>query len=132
MTAEAALTPTTAAGRGLHSRYHKGECPREYGEDCWYADDLEAIERAAAAAAVEQIRAVYLDRNIDQREAADKMGTIAGAALAASSPPAPEAGLDSLAVQEADMCPNCVTPWKCNGPHLSPGLTPAPADPTDE
>ena len=17
-----------------------------------------------------------------------------------------------------DMCPNCVTPWKCNGPHL--------------
>jgi hypothetical protein len=18
-----------------------------------------------------------------------------------------------------DMCPNCVTPWKCNGPHLS-------------
>ena len=21
---------------------------------------------------------------------------------------------------EADnMCPNCITPWKCNGPHLS-------------
>lgn len=19
-----------------------------------------------------------------------------------------------------DMCPNCVTPWKCNGPHLNP------------
>ena len=19
-----------------------------------------------------------------------------------------------------DMCPNCVTPWKCNGPHLQP------------
>lgn len=19
-----------------------------------------------------------------------------------------------------DMCPNCVTPWKCNGPHLPP------------
>jgi len=19
-----------------------------------------------------------------------------------------------------DMCPNCVTPWKCNGPHLKP------------
>lgn len=18
-----------------------------------------------------------------------------------------------------DMCPNCVTPWKCNGPHLN-------------
>jgi hypothetical protein len=28
-----------------------------------------------------------------------------------------ESGLD---IQEADMCPNCVTPWKCNGPHLSP------------
>lgn len=22
------------------------------------------------------------------------------------------------APDEADMCPNCVTPWKCNGPHL--------------
>lgn len=20
---------------------------------------------------------------------------------------------------QEDMCPNCVTPWKCNGPHLS-------------
>jgi len=20
---------------------------------------------------------------------------------------------------EDDMCPNCVTPWKCNGPHLT-------------
>jgi hypothetical protein len=20
--------------------------------------------------------------------------------------------------EEGDMCPNCVTPWKCNGPHL--------------
>lgn len=32
--------------------------------------------------------------------------------------PRPES-LDPLAAQEADMCPNCVTPWKCNGPHLS-------------
>ena len=22
---------------------------------------------------------------------------------------------------EDDMCPNCVTPWKCNGPHESTG-----------
>lgn len=21
---------------------------------------------------------------------------------------------------EDDMCPNCLTPWKCNGPHLTP------------
>jgi hypothetical protein len=21
--------------------------------------------------------------------------------------------------KEDDMCPNCVTPWKCNGPHLT-------------
>jgi len=26
----------------------------------------------------------------------------------------------ALFPQEEDMCPNCVTPWKCNGPHLSP------------
>jgi hypothetical protein len=30
------------------------------------------------------------------------------------APPVPETW------DEADnMCPNCVTPWKCNGPHLS-------------
>jgi hypothetical protein len=23
-------------------------------------------------------------------------------------------------MSDDDMCPNCVTPWKCNGPHLSP------------
>ena len=22
--------------------------------------------------------------------------------------------------KEAAMCPNCVTPWKCNGPHVLP------------
>jgi hypothetical protein len=22
-------------------------------------------------------------------------------------------------LDEDDMCPNCVTPWKCNGPHLT-------------
>jgi hypothetical protein len=28
--------------------------------------------------------------------------------------------LPAAAFDEADdMCPNCVTPWKCNGPHLS-------------
>lgn len=25
---------------------------------------------------------------------------------------------DPYYVQEMEMCPNCVTPWKCNGPHL--------------
>lgn len=20
-----------------------------------------------------------------------------------------------------DMCPNCITPWKCNGPHIPEG-----------
>jgi hypothetical protein len=23
---------------------------------------------------------------------------------------------------EEDMCPNCVTPWKCNGPHILDGI----------
>lgn len=23
-------------------------------------------------------------------------------------------------VEFDDMCPNCVTPWKCNGPHIRP------------
>lgn len=22
--------------------------------------------------------------------------------------------------EDMDMCPNCVTPWKCNGPHIRP------------
>lgn len=24
---------------------------------------------------------------------------------------------------EGYMCPNCVTPWKCNGPHLEEAMT---------
>lgn len=24
------------------------------------------------------------------------------------------------AAQDDDMCPNCLTPWKCNGPHRTP------------
>lgn len=30
-----------------------------------------------------------------------------------------------------DMCPNCLTPWKCNGPHVPP-LTESPHDLADE
>jgi hypothetical protein len=30
--------------------------------------------------------------------------------------------------EAAGMCPNCVTPWKCNGPH-EPATAPAPATP---
>lgn len=26
--------------------------------------------------------------------------------------------VNDLISDEDDMCPNCVTPWKCNGPHL--------------
>jgi hypothetical protein len=29
------------------------------------------------------------------------------------------ARLHALLVREAEMCPNCVTPWKCNGPHTA-------------
>jgi len=38
---------------------------------------------------------------------------------------------DAITVQEDDMCPNCVTPWKCNGPHElaqdAPDATETPA-----
>lgn len=41
--------------------------------------------------------------------------------------PRPPRSPDPLAAQEADMCPNCVTPWKCNGPHVPPrSATPEP------
>ena len=30
--------------------------------------------------------------------------------------------------ETANMCPNCQTPWKCNGPHLPSGADPTPAD----
>ena len=26
---------------------------------------------------------------------------------------------DPIGLDENNMCPNCVTPWKCNGPHLN-------------
>jgi hypothetical protein len=29
-------------------------------------------------------------------------------------------------VNEDDMCPNCVTPWKCNGPHIEKVTEPTP------
>ena len=33
---------------------------------------------------------------------------------------------------EDDMCPNCVTPWKCNGPHEhTPTGVPIPARPLE-
>jgi hypothetical protein len=40
------------------------------------------------------------------------------AILTAAEPAGPMP--DSEAFDEAgNMCPNCVTPWKCNGPHLA-------------
>lgn len=44
-----------------------------------------------------------------------------------------EAARAALA-QPADdgMCPNCVTPWKCNGPHIAPGSAAALAQRADE
>lgn len=51
-----------------------------------------------------------------------------------------QATLDRLAELEAqvnpepaetdDMCPNCVTPWKCNGPHIPFPIVPAPVETT--
>ena len=39
------------------------------------------------------------------------------AALSAhESAPQPTSGTEG---QDEDMCPNCVTPWKCNEPHLT-------------
>jgi hypothetical protein len=53
-----------------------------------------------------------------QTEARDEMFL---AILTAAEPAGPMP--DSEAFDEAgNMCPNCVTPWKCNGPHL-PELT---------
>lgn len=31
------------------------------------------------------------------------------------------ASAELLETEVEYMCPNCVTPWKCNGPHLLPG-----------
>ena len=27
-----------------------------------------------------------------------------------------------------EMCPNCVTPWRCNGPHVTDDFNPRPED----
>jgi hypothetical protein len=37
--------------------------------------------------------------------------------------PGVQARAEALADIVDDMCPNCVTPWKCNGPHLLPDHT---------
>ena len=31
-----------------------------------------------------------------------------------------DAALQSRSEEWPEMCPNCVTPWKCNGPHIAP------------
>lgn len=41
-----------------------------------------------------------------------------GSSLGESSPLKPGTTPAVAAPYEDDMCPNCVTPWKCNGPHI--------------
>lgn len=35
-----------------------------------------------------------------------------------TAPPKPNDYHTVIKADEDDMCPNCVTPWKCNGPHI--------------
>lgn len=38
-----------------------------------------------------------------------------------SEPPKPGPSVpESEPLPDEEMCPNCVTPWKCNGPHIPP------------
>lgn len=45
------------------------------------------------------------------------LATLDEARAALARPSVPEAA--TVFDEADDMCPNCVTPWKCNGPHLS-------------
>lgn len=62
------------------------------------------------------------------------LAPFARAALATSAPAAPVAASVEGYEETDDMCPNCQTPWKCNGPHFTeftPRYQRAPAAPAE-
>ena len=114
--------PTTAAGRALLA----------WADDRFISDDAERAEVVAQVVAIEAeataatALAAEKDRVRRLREALTKYGSHK---VGCDNNPCC-CGLDALLAEtasaepqsfdEADnMCPNCVTPWKCNGPHLS-------------
>lgn len=78
------------------------------------------------AAAWPHLYAAALRDVADRIGARNSMGMVTAAALHAMADEAEESarrnavsGLRTRDDQaDEDMCPNCVTPWKCNGPHL--------------
>ena len=73
----------------------------------WHDDGTMTHAEWAAVCAV-----FYVE---DVRPAPERIERIADAlAPSPAEPAAPEPPYD----EADDMCPNCVTPWKCNGPHF--------------
>jgi len=118
--------PTTAAGRALLA----------WADDRFISDDAERAEVVAQVVAIEAeataatALAAEKDRVRRLREALEavvtgyynneRLGDIIRQIKAALAETADTAPAEPQPFDEADnMCPNCVTPWKCNGPHLS-------------
>lgn len=111
----------------------------------WLVEFVRRLRREAEARAAQPDRVAALEgalaRFIEAAEHTHKMGRVTAAldasmfeARALLAPPAPAREWTPLDMGERGgespdyMCPNCVTPWKCNGPHIP---EPAPARNTD-
>jgi len=66
---------------------------------------------------VETLRLEFIEARDSFEEDTDSWAVwnVAAESLARLLDAAPDIG-----IQTEDMCPNCVTPWKCNGPHAFP------------
>jgi hypothetical protein len=85
-----------------------------------YQAAIEAEAQAAPDALLRKRELVH--RLIDSEHCdccAENLGVFDAALAALTAAPPASAERDVIDDLAADMCPNCVTPWKCNGPHLN-------------
>ena len=93
------MEPTTEAGRRLLAAVGGPPAPAVVEE--WVRQEIAAIEAEAVVAERARITAGLEGLEATPYDSGDG---------------------------EPDLCPNCVTPWKCNGPHVPSPSVPAGYD----
>ena len=90
-------------------RYHDDATGREIGPPTplYTSDQMHKYARDYAAMLAAAPAASGVDTSTNEAWAARAQEKIAT--------------MEAASGGEDDMCPNCVTPWKCNGPHESTG-----------
>ena len=74
-----------------------------------------AVDREPLESAFRDMAMALAERSPTEEEFADLWGKLGEVVrYLVTHDPDPQDPED-----DDDMCPNCVTPWKCNGPHVS-------------